>query len=144
MSEYMVSNGLAYWVKEGVLTELTKTLYIVNDDDDEEEEEGNVFPEKAESSKHGIDSATSNLTSVKSGMEDKFSEIAIIESYIVTILQNITLINFERMKTLLNLMVPKDKLDFANVSESLLEEYLDSLVENSKIAFQNGNYSLPK
>ena len=48
------------------------------------------------------------------------------------------------MKTLLNLMVPKDKLDFANVSESLLEEYLDSLVENSKIAFQNGNYSLPK
>ena len=77
-------------------------------------------------------------------MEDKFSEIAIIESYIVTILQNITLINFERMKTLLNLMVPKDKLDFANVSESLLEEYLDSLVENSKIAFQNGNYSLPK
>ena len=55
MSEYMVSNGLAYWVKEGVLTELTKTLYIVNDDDDEEEE-GNVFPEKAESSKHGIDS----------------------------------------------------------------------------------------
>ena len=39
MSEYMVSNGLAYWVKEGVLMELTKTLYIVNDDDDEEEEE---------------------------------------------------------------------------------------------------------
>ena len=37
MSEYMVSNGLAYWVKEGVLMELTKTLYIVNDDDDEEE-----------------------------------------------------------------------------------------------------------
>lgn len=144
MSEYMVSNGLAYWVKEGVLTELTKTLYIVNDEEEEEEEEGNVFPEKAESSKHGINSATSNLTSVKSGMEDKFSEIAIIESYIVTILQNITLINFERMKTLLNLMVPKDKLDFANVSESLLEEYLDSLVENSKIAFQNGNYSLPK
>ena len=46
MSEYMVSNGLAYWVKEGVLTELTKTLYIVNDDDDEEEEEEMCFQKR--------------------------------------------------------------------------------------------------
>ncbi|KAL6452988.1 apc2 Anaphase-promoting complex subunit 2 [Candida maltosa Xu316] len=115
MSEYMVAKGLSYWVKEGVLMELTKTLYIVNDDDD-----NNATPQSSA----------------------KFSEISVIEPYLRTMLQNISSLNFQRIKTLLNLMVPKDKLDLTKITDTLLEEYLDSLVEESKLEIRHGNYSL--
>ncbi|RCK57852.1 Anaphase-promoting complex subunit 2 [Candida viswanathii] len=136
MSEYMVSKGLVYWVKEGVLMELTKTLYIVNDDDEEDE----IIQQEAEVDLLTNFTPSDNNPTAQSSA--KFSEINVVEPYLFTMLQNITLLSFQRIKTLLNLMVPKDKLDLAKVSDNLLEEYLDSLVEESKIHIRHGNYSL--
>ncbi|KAI5952909.1 hypothetical protein KGF54_003776 [Candida jiufengensis] len=57
MPNYLVTEGLAYWEKEGILSALTKTLYIVNEDektddeqvdedDDEDDEDYNKLDEK--------------------------------------------------------------------------------------------------
>lgn len=140
MSEYMVSKGLSYWVKEGVLLELTKTLFIVNDDDDDGDEGGGIGqPEVDTELLTNFTPSDNNPTAQSSA---KFSEVSVIEPYLLTMLQNITLLSFQRIKTLLNLMVPKDKLDLTKITDSLLEEYLDSLVEDSKLHIRHGNYSL--
>ena len=135
MSEYMVSKGLSYWVKEGVLMELTKTLYIVNDDEDDDIHQPDVDVEL-------LTNFTPSDNNPSAQSSAKFSEISVVEPYLLTMLQNITLLSFQRIKTLLNLMVPKDKLDLGKITDSLLEEYLDSLVEESKLHIRHGNYSL--
>lgn len=123
-----------------MLLELTKTLFIVNDDDDDGDEGGGIGqPEVDTELLTNFTPSDNNPTAQSSA---KFSEVSVIEPYLLTMLQNITLLSFQRIKTLLNLMVPKDKLDLTKITDSLLEEYLDSLVEDSKLHIRHGNYSL--
>ncbi|KAG7665719.1 uncharacterized protein J8A68_000739 [[Candida] subhashii] len=137
MSEYMASKGLSYWVKEGILMELTKTLYIVNEEDDDANGDIMAFSNATSSN----NSATQKSADIGN---NRFGELNQLESHIITMLQNITSLPGERIKTLLKIMVPKEKIDINNVSDSSLEEYLDYLVEENKLELKNGNYNLKK
>jgi Anaphase promoting complex (APC) subunit 2. len=43
---------------------------------------------------------------------------------------------------LLKLTVPKEKVDLNIIESSLLEEYLDWLVDENRLDISNGNYKL--
>lgn len=131
MTPYMVSNCLNYWVQQKVLMELTKTLYIVDDDDDNDEIEDQISVE-----------APSASTLLAPDSINKFGNLNELWPYIKTVLENITSLTFQRIQSLLKLTVPKEKVDLNTVESSLLEEYLDWLVEEEKLVITNGNYKL--
>lgn len=111
----MVKDGLSYWVEEGVLCELSRKRYIAID---------------------AMESSQGKYA------KSQFSDVEVIEPYVVRMLLNITALNFERMKSLLKMMVPKDEIDVSTMDETLLKSYLDHLVEIAKINCTDGNYSL--
>ena len=133
MSPYMVSKGLSFWVKEGVLLELTKTLFIVNEDDAEEDVLHSAsIPSAATLANSGSDKSI-NL---------KFKELEVLWPYLKSMLENISYLKFERVKTLLKLTVPKDKFDFGTIDDSKLEDYLDWLVDEEKLEITQQSYKL--
>lgn len=113
----MVRDGLSFWVEQDVICELSKKRYISVD---AMESSGGKY------------------------VKSQFSDVEVIEPYVLRMLLNITALNFERMKSLLKMMVPKDEIDVGGVDDTLLKSYLDHLVETSKIGITDGNYSLKK
>ena len=76
--------------------------------------------------------------------KSQFSDIEVIEPYVMRMLLNITALNYDRVKSLLKMMVPKDEIDVTTVEDALLQSYLDHLVSSGRINFTEGNYSLLK
>ncbi|KAK6459699.1 uncharacterized protein RJT20DRAFT_144034 [Scheffersomyces xylosifermentans] len=141
MTSYMVSKGLSFWVKEGILLELTKTLYIVNEDDEEEEEgivQGLPF------SQSGTTTAANSATSESIPSSGKFKEFENLWPYLRTMLENISSLSSERVMTLLKLTIPKEKFNFSAIKDSQLEDYLDWLVDEEKLEIVHGSYKLKK
>jgi anaphase-promoting complex subunit 2 len=62
--------------------------------------------------------------------------------FLKTVLENITSLTFQRIQSLLKLTVPKEKVDLNIIESSLLEEYLDWLVDENRLDISNGNYKL--
>ncbi|KAI5968886.1 hypothetical protein KGF57_000001 [Candida theae] len=113
----MVKDGLSFWIEQGVICELSKKRYIAID---------------------AMNSSDGKYS------KSQFGDLEVIEPYVIRMLSNITALNFQRMKSLLKMMVPKDEIDIGVVDDTLLKSYLDHLVEISKIAFLGENYSLKK
>lgn len=62
--------------------------------------------------------------------------------FLKTVLENITSLTFQRIQSLLKFTVPKEKVDLNIIESSLLEEYLDWLVDENRLDISNGNYKL--
>ncbi|KAK6205583.1 uncharacterized protein RJT21DRAFT_137974 [Scheffersomyces amazonensis] len=142
MTPYMVSDGLSFWVKEGVLLQVTKSLYIVNDDNDDNNNNNNYGDnEEAEVSIEGLE-----IGSVTSDIEPKSSltipPLNILWPNIQTLLENITMLSSEKILTLLKLRVPIELYDVRSLIINDFEEYLDWLVEQGKLELSGGFYKL--
>jgi anaphase-promoting complex subunit 2 len=133
MSSYVVTQVLQFWVKEGVLSELTKTLYIVNDELDCENETTNdvLSPELESLPKTSSTKATNN-----SDYDD------ILWPYMHSILENFNTISLTRLKELLALTVPKSKFDLSKLEKQAFDGYLDWLLEQGKVGMVKGMYTL--
>lgn len=130
MTPYLVSKGLAFWSQKKVLLELTKTLYMVDED------EGYEDPAMITSS--SIQSAIQTTPENSAPLAtDKFS---ILLPHLNNILQSIEAGLLEKLKGLLKLTVPKDRLD--TIPDLELEKYLDHLVEENILKLSNGLYRL--
>ncbi|ODV79342.1 uncharacterized protein CANTADRAFT_52231 [Suhomyces tanzawaensis NRRL Y-17324] len=132
MSQYDVSKCLSFWVGENVLLELTRTLYIINDDEEDIpfEETGNSIPSISAASTESVG--------------NKEHELIVLWPHLNTILENITSLSFERIKSLLKLTVPKEKMDLTTLKDSQLEDFLDWLVDENKILLSAGTYKLKR
>jgi len=133
MSSYVVTQVLQYWVKEGVLSELTKTLYIVNDElECENESMTNDLNHELESLPK-----TSSMKAVDNAEYDD-----ILWPYMRSILESFNTISLIRLKELLTLTLPKSKLDLTKLENLTFDGYLDWLLEQGKIDMVNGKYKL--
>ena len=113
----MVRDGVSFWVEKEVICELSKKRYIAID---------------------AMESSRGRYS------KSQFSDIEVIEPYVMRMLLNITALNYDRVKSLLKMMVPKDEIDVTTVEDALLQSYLDHLVSSGRINFTEGNYSLLK
>ncbi|CAD1811225.1 Cullin family protein [Candida parapsilosis] len=113
----MVRDGVSFWVEKEVICELSKKRYIAID---------------------AMESSRGRYS------KSQFSDIEVIEPYVMRMLSNITALNYDRVKSLLKMMVPKDEIDVTTVEDALLQSYLDHLVSSGRINFTEGNYSLLK
>jgi hypothetical protein len=116
-----------------VLSELTKTLYIVNDELDCENETTNdvLSPELESLPKTSSTKATNN-----SDYDD------ILWPYMHSILENFNTISLTRLKELLALTVPKSKFDLSKLEKQAFDGYLDWLLEQGKVGMVKGMYTL--
>ncbi|KAK6461378.1 hypothetical protein DFJ63DRAFT_181088 [Scheffersomyces coipomensis] len=141
MPTYMVSSGLNFWVKEGVLIELTKSLYIVNDDDDDDEENNNLNTNNdlrlRSATTTGPSSATSRYEETK-----PFEDLYVLWPFIQILLENISMLTSSKILTLLKLRVPKETFDVQALSPSYFEEYLDWLIEQERLELQGSSFKL--
>ncbi|KAI5968136.1 hypothetical protein CANMA_002559 [Candida margitis] len=113
----MVRDGLSFWINEGVVYELSKKKYIA------------VDVMQSSQGKYA---------------KSQFSDVEVLEPHVTRMLSNITALTFERMKSLLKMMVPKDEIDVGQVDDSLLKSYLDHLADTAVLNINDGNYSLNK
>ncbi|CUM65156.1 uncharacterized protein PRCAT00002783001 [Priceomyces carsonii] len=132
MTPFIASQALQFWVKQEVLLEVTRDLYIVNEDADTE-----PMLELTSPSEKDILSADLKHLSIKS-----HESLQGLFPYIHGILNNLGPVTFDRIKDLLKVTVPKEVMNMEAVTNISLEEYLDGLVDDQKINFSNSCYSL--
>lgn len=136
MLPYIASQGLQFWTKEGILLEVEKDLYMSN------ENGGNKFQLPEEDELRTMDSTSKSFTNDL--IPEKNENLETLYTYIHSLLFNLGRLPIVRIKELLSLTIPKDKLNTLNYLEIDLEEYLDSLVDDKKLELKNDCYNLKK
>lgn len=68
--------------------------------------------------------------------------MAAVRSQVSKILQDITSLSFERIKSLLKLTMPKDKVDMEQIGDELLKACLDGLVQEDVLMYSDGTYKI--
>lgn len=132
MSHYMVTKGLEFWVKRGVLLALTKTLYIVNEDDDDGEAPSALSP---------FGSPTIAADS-PAPPDSPNPPLHVLWPYVASYFENIERVSAPRLHHFLARIVPKDVLDFALVTDQMWQEYLDWLIDKDHIICVDGCFYL--
>lgn len=135
MNEYKTSELLQYWVNEGVLVDLGSGKYTTN-----EEMEGDDNMETKNTGTSMFVESGSQAATVKNNTLIGFDKV--LWPYLLSIFENFNSITLPRVRELLSLTVPKDKVDFSSMEGDFLKDYLEWLLQERKLVVVDGLYKL--
>lgn len=134
MNEYTASQVLRYWVKEGVLIESSIGKFKTN-----EEIEGDEHIDH-NSGTSMVTEATAQASTIKNNTNIGYDKV--LWPYLLSIFENFNSITLARVRELLSITVPKDRVDFSGMEGNFLEGYLDWLLQEKKLEIVDGLYRL--